>query len=240
MSPPFVELADRPLEVDVARLLLILYRFARIPDDAVQGLRCWPDHEVSRYFSPEYHLQKLDFLVRYPSYLAYEMVELHRLGRGAAVDRDSTMRDVRGILAAREPELRTLEFRRFLRGAHENLDAVESWWHSRKLVYTELETRGEPGSGARPTKYFFLSPEGERVAANLVGGVEYARWYADRIQLIQRYFGSFSAAELKDMQYQHPAYRDAPLGAPIPDLDIADVEQHFTHVFGVEPELNHV
>lgn len=231
---------ERPLEVDVARLLLILNRFAWPPDEATQQLGCWPDHEVSRVLTPEYYLQKLDFLVRYPAYLAYELIELHRLGQGAAVDANNTRRAVEQILVDREPELRTNPFRRFLRGAYERLDDVQAWWHSRGLVYTQIEARGQPGTTARPQKYFFLSPKGEQVSASLIAEVDHARWYAERIELIHRYFGSLTPAELKSLQYSHPEYRDAQLNEFIPDLSLEYVHEHFTHVYGTALQGTHV
>src|SRR5690606_19822890 len=108
----------------------------------------WPTREVSRYLTPEYYLQKLDFLLRYPAYLSYELVELHRLGIAAASDAEAVKDEVRRILREREPELLTSPFRRFWHGAYENLDRVEAWWHARGLVYVHVEPRGAAGSGA--------------------------------------------------------------------------------------------
>lgn len=149
---------ERFVEVDAARLLLIISRFAVLPTDDTRALRCWPPREVSRVLSPEYYLQKLDFLVRNPSYLAYELMELYRLGVPDASDINSVKTDVRSFICGREPEQHTDPFRRSWRGAYENIDRVEAWWYSRGLVYTGFERRGPVGGEAAPWKYFFLTP----------------------------------------------------------------------------------
>ncbi|MBM7115714.1 hypothetical protein [Archangium primigenium] len=234
MTPllPLTALPDRPVEVDAARLLLVVNRFATTPDDTIHQLRCWPARVVSRYLTPEYYLQKLDFLVRYPAYLAYELVELHRLGVLSALDATAVQADVRTLLGDREPELRTDPFRRFWRGAYESLDRVEAWWHARGLVFVGHERRGAEGSPVRPQKYFFLTPEGERIAISLVAKVGHARWYEDRISLIHRYFGALRPAEVKSLQYSHPPYREAQLNEFIPDLAIEEIERNFAETFG--------
>lgn len=218
---------ERFVEVDAARLLLILDCFAKPLGDAAQ-LACFPRHEVARHFTPEYLLQKLDFLVRYPGYLAYELTELHRLGVAAARDRDALVEVVRSTLRDREPELMTLPFRRFWRGAYERLDDVEAWWYSRQLVYTGLEPRG----GARPQKHYFLTPLAGSEARRLVEAVEYARWYAERASLIHRFFGDLTPGQVKDLQYSHAPYRQAQLNEIIPDLEREEIRDNFADVFG--------
>lgn len=216
------------VEVDAARLLLILVRFAGPIEDRTRTLVCFPSHEVAKHFTPEYYLQKLDFLLRYPGYLAYELTEIHRLGVEAARDRAEMKGLIHSILEQREPELLTIPFRRFWRGAYERLDDVEAWWWARGLVYVGMEPRGS----ARPQKHYFLTPLGETEAQRLVGSVHHARWYADRIDLIYRFFGGLTAARVKELQYSHEAYREAQLNEIIPDLRPEEIAQNFARVFG--------
>lgn len=227
-------LDQRPIEVDVARLLLIVDRFAVPPDASIESLRCRPERPFVRYLTPEYYLQKLDFLVRYPAYLAYELIELHDRGIAAATDANEVKGLVRQLIEDQEPELRTTPFRRFWRGAYESIDRVEAWWHAHGLAYTGTEPRREGITAARPQKYFFLTAQGEQTAANLIAQVPDALWYYDRISLIHRFFGALTAAELKAMQYSHPSYKEAQLNEYIPDLSASDIRENFRRVFGEE------
>jgi hypothetical protein len=229
-SPRFVAgvVPERFVEVDAARLLLILARFAVPIDDDESQLPCFPRHDVVRHFTPEYYLQKLDFLLRYPGYLAYELTELHRLGVDAAQDRDEVKDLVRSVLRDREPEHLTVPFRKFWRGAYERLDDVEAWWYARRLVYTGIELKGS----ARPQKHYFLTALAEAKAQRLVAVVEQARWYSQRIGLIARFFGGLPAARVKELQYSHEPYRQAQLNEIIPDLAPKEIVESFARVFG--------
>lgn len=219
---------ERFVEVDAARLLLILMRFGEPIDADVRRLPCFPSYEVVRHFTPEYYLQKLDFLLRYPGYLAYELTELHRLGVDTAPNRHEMMELVRSVLRDREPERLTVPFRKFWRGAYERLDDVEAWWYARQLVYTVLEPKGS----ARPQKHYFLTALAEVEAQRLVAAVEQARWYAQRMDTIYRFFGGLSAARIKELQYSHEPYRQAQLNEIIPDLPPKEIVQNFARVFG--------
>jgi hypothetical protein len=170
--------------------------------------------QVIRHFTPEYLLQKLDFLMRYPRHLAYELAELHRLQIFSATNGEDVAEDIRSILRDDEPELRTDLYRKFWHGAYERLDAVESWWLSRRLVFVRAEHRGD----APPQKHYFLTPAAADIAERLRNVIAHALWYAARAKLLHRYFGALSAAAIKSLQYDLPGYREAQLGAPIPDV----------------------
>lgn len=215
-------------EVDAARLLLILNHFAGLITEADRHQSWFPRREVERHFTPEYYLHKLDFLVRYPGYFAYELIELYQRETFNTQQRHDLITLVRRVLHEREPELLTQPYRRFWRGAYERLDEVEAWWYARGLVYTRGEARGD----APPQKHYFLTRKAQEVATQLVEHVEHARWYAERIALIHRYFGSYSAAQIKAFQYSHEAYRNAQLNETIPDLDLTLIDRHFEQVFG--------
>jgi len=217
----------RFVQVDAARLLLILARFAWDITDETRGLRCFPARPVTRHFSPEYYLQKLDFLVRYPGYLAYELAAFHKAGRPEARDREEMIALVRRMIVDREPDRLVLPFQRFWRGAYERLDDVEAWWHSRELLFTGQEARG----GARPQKHYFLTEQGLCEAERLVMEVSEARWYSERIALIHRFFASLTPAEVKELHYRHPGYRDAQLQEAIPELTPEAIEEAFLDAF---------
>jgi hypothetical protein len=218
--------------VDAARLLLVLVRFSTDADAASLRLRCFPLRPFRRHFTPEYYLQKLDFLLRYPTYFAYELIDLHRLGVPSAASAAAVKQTVRTIIADREPQLRTQPFKKFWRGAYERIDDVEAWWYARRLVYTRLERRGQ----SPPQKHYFVTAEAISTAERLVRDVAHARWYAERVGIIHRYFGTLSAAEVKSLQYSHPEYRQAQIDETIPDLPLEHVYANFSAVFGEELE----
>src|SRR5258708_30462944 len=185
---------ERFVEVDAARLLLIIARFAREPEELPTHLQCLPSYPFVGYFTPEYYLHKLDFLLRYPRYFIYELTELFRLGVIANQQRDELLTIIRSIERLQEPELMTQYFRKFWRGAYERLDDVEAWWHARQVVYIGFEPRGN----ARPWKYYFITAHGMAEADRLVTEVPHAQGYGNRIALLYRYFGGLSAARSEE------------------------------------------
>lgn len=216
------------VEVDAARLLLILDRFARPASDKTFPRSSAPSEAFVAHFASEYYLQKLDFLLRYPAYFIHELTELYQSGDPAAADRALIVRTIRRIDADNEPELQTIPFRKFWRGAYERLDDVESWWWSRGLVYVKFERRGV----AAPWKHYFLTQAAKDVAARLVSNVPHAVWYARRVGEIHRYLGHLSASDIKARQYRHARYRDANLNQFIPDLSAEEIAENFAEVFG--------
>jgi len=221
------------LEVDAARLLLIIARFARPAIEDTCPTACKVADAFVAHFASEYYLQKLDFLLRYPAYFMHELAELHQESDPAASDRAHTIALIRKIYRDREPELQTIPFRRFWRGAYERLDDVEAWWWARGLVIVKFQHRGN----AAPWKHYLLTQTGVDVAARLVCNVTHARWYADRIEQIHQFMGHLSAAEIKARQYRHPKYREANLNEYIPDLTAEEIGDNFEQVFGEPLEL---
>jgi hypothetical protein len=219
---------ERFVEVDAARLLLILTRFARVPDNTTEGLRCRSIHDFVGYFTPEYYLQKLDFLLRYPGYFVYELTELFKRGSIDQMHRDELVELIRSILQNNEPELLTTPFRKFWRGAYERLDDVENWWYSRRIIYTGLEPRGL----AAPQKYYFLAPLAFSEAERLASSVAHGRWYAERVALIHQFFGHLAPVEVMQLQYTHHGYQQAQIAGLIPDLTFSEIASHFSAVFG--------
>ncbi len=235
IAPQFVH-GVRPegfLEVDAARLLLVLARFARPASEKTYPPACKPADPFVAHFASEYYLQKLDFLLRYPAYFIHELTELYQSGDPAAADRDLITSTIRKIHGDREPELQTIPFRKFWRGAYERRDDVEAWWWSRGLVFVKFELRGT----AAPWKHYFLTKTGREIADKLVKDVPHAKWYADRIGQIHRFMGHLTAADIKARQYKHAKYREANLNEFIPDLTAEEIAENFRQVFGESMEV---
>ena len=221
-------------EVDAARLLLVLTRFARPASEKTYPECCAPSEPFIAHFASEYYLQKLDFLLRYPAYFIHELTELYQSGDSAALDRALVTATIRQIHGDHEPELQTIPFRKFWRGAYERRDDVEAWWWSRELVFIKFERRGT----AAPWKHYFLTRAGLNVANRLTRNVPHAKWYADRIAQIHRFMGHLSATDIKARQYRHARYREANLNEYIPDLTPKEIAENFWQVFGEPLEVS--
>ncbi len=219
---------DGFVEVDAARLLLILDRFSIPKDRKTFPKQCVPNSPFAAHFASEYYLQKLDFLIRYPGYFVFELIELYKTNDPHASDRSQVMALIQQIIQDQEPEFQTIPFRKFWRGAYERRDDVENWWWARGLVFTGFETRGK----AAPWKHYFLTKTGQDVATSLVAGVQDAKWYAKRINEIHQYMGHLPASEIKNRQYSHERYRQANLNELIPDLSEDEIFSHYKSVFG--------
>ncbi len=198
------------VEVDAARLLLIVNKFSEPKESETYPDQCIPSSPFIAHFASEYYLQKLDFLVRYPGYFVFELIELFNAGDPHASDREEIMDMIQQICTDREPEFQTIPFRKFWRGAYERRTDVERWWWSRGLVFTRFQLRGN----APPWKHYFLTQTGRDVAERLVDAVEEAQWYENRIDQIYRFMGHLTASDIKKRQYQHDRYREANLNEP--------------------------
>src|SRR5690554_4342884 len=94
---------------DRLRILFILYFFGESVDDPSKP-------NAVRVFKTETRIQKIDFLIRNPDYLAYELLTIAKT--------DSTlMQEIKGIVKhifdQQEPVLRRMEMERFFFGAFE-------------------------------------------------------------------------------------------------------------------------
>lgn len=203
------------------RVLLILYFFSDEYTDAQEP-------NLARVFYSEVKIQKIDFLLRYPSYLCFEILRLHQeTGIPSAAD---TQRIVQEIFRSGEPELRTDEMKRFFYGAYQDLDDVIGFLKSVDLV----EFRKKTSLGLKDIrKAYFLTRNGvEKIERGLVN-VPAAQWYFSRCQLIRRYFADASGTQLKNRQYAIEQYRETPLGDYIQDIEYT-VRAEYASLFNTE------
>ena len=96
------------------RVLFILYFFSDPYNDPRKK-------ELVKIFQSEVRIQKIDFLLRYPSYLCDELMNL--------IDRDQSLKtklvdEIEKILVSNEPKLKTKEMQRFFFGAYDKLDEI--------------------------------------------------------------------------------------------------------------------
>lgn len=154
-------------------------------------------------------LQALDFWVRYPDYLANELLNEY-VRDGAPADLDAAAQ----ILDDREPDLRRVPMVRYLFGAFEPLDNPLSLLRSRDLV--RQRRMGQPGQ-LRET-WYLLTRTGREAMDRLAGEAEEFTWYRDRAIVAARVAGGVGGRALKGRQYLQDEYAATPVGGVIPSI----------------------
>jgi hypothetical protein len=203
---------------DRIRIFLILYIFGE------------PYHEpakpqLKKIFRTETRIQKIDFLLRNPDYLAFELL-LH--ARSNPDDREDIKLLVREIVTNREPSLKRLDMERFFFGAYEDIDDVISFLKS--IGFIEFTSAKSSDMKTIDKKYFVTDDAIKKAGAELSGHSP-LDWYVERCKLIKQYFGEMSATELKSMQYEIDEYKDTAWKDQIGEIE-AKVRSEFFDVYG--------
>jgi hypothetical protein len=202
---------------DRLRILLILYYFSEPYQDELYTERV-------KVFRTEVRIQKIDFLLRYPSYLCYELLELVRSNNSLRYEVKKIVKD---IFDSDEPVLRTQEMMRFFYGAWEDLDNIISFLKS--VNFLDFEAKKD--TLLRDTnKYYYLKKEANHKIENELIKVSSADWYFKRCFIIKKYFGDFSGTELKILQYKNETYAHATLGEKIKDVE-EEVKEYYHYLF---------
>lgn len=203
------------------RILLILYFFSEPFDSSTEP-------ELARIFRSEVRIQKIDFLLRYPSYFCYELLRLHE--ESNTPDGSTTRTIIKQVFTNEEPDIRTDHMRRFFYGAYEELDSIISFLISVNLV--KFKSRQSTGLLAIRKEYYLTHFALDRIEQGLAA-VPAAQWYFDRCGLIQHYFGDLSGTQLKDRQYAIDNYQNTPLNSYISDIE-EQVRSRFSVLFQEE------
>lgn len=200
------------------RILLILYFFSEPVDDPADG-------RLVRVFQSEVKIQKIDFLLRYPSYFCFELLGLHE--ETGVPDKATTRALIKQVFADGEPELKTDEMRRFFYGAYEELDAIIAYLTAVNVVV--FRSRKSAGLLNIQKEYFLTRFGVDKIEQGLTA-VPAARWYFERCSLILRYFGDLSGSQLKNRQYAIEMYKDTSLNNYIADVE-EQVRKRFETLF---------
>lgn len=187
---------------DALRLLFILVAGADNFDE--------PNRETAKVFRAEKRLMAMDFLVRYPDYLADALLDVVEAEADVKL-----LEKVRGIFEADEPSVRLVLMVRWKRGAYENIEDALSLLSYYGLVQS-MQLKGEDG---RVRRYEYLISSKAVVFLNkCVTDYPALAWYRDRMALVMRVASGKSGSELKDWQYEHPTYGHTPYGDFIPSI----------------------
>jgi hypothetical protein len=154
-------------------------------------------------------LQKLDFWVRNPDYLANELLNRHEADGNEA---DLTL--AQQILESDEPELRSYPMLRHLFGAYEPLDEALAVLAVPGLVFA----RRRGGPGRTIVWNYYVTAAGREAAEHAIAEVPALQYYVDRTQLVVDLAGGKRGTALKDIQYLQAEYADAALGRLIASI----------------------
>lgn len=151
-------------------------------------------------------LQKLDFWLRNPDYLADELI--------SRFERDGNREDLdlaRQILDSDEPEVRSYQMLRHLFGAYEPLDEALSVLRAPGLVI-----RRRRGVLGHTTQHdYYLTEHGRDTARRIVQDVPELSYYAERSRLVADLAAGRRGSALRDIQYLQAEYADAEIGTRI-------------------------
>ena len=192
---------------DAVRILLIISASATpIPPPAGEPALA----DVVAVLESQVLLQKLDFWVRNPDFLADELLNEYERGGGAE------FLDLAGdILASDEPEVRRYPMLRYLFGAFEPLDDALAVLRSAHLVVP----RKRASAGGRIQRHdYYLTRAGRSAAERIVHDVPEFTYFVDRTRLVARLADGHRGSRLKARQYQQDEYRDAVIGDRIASI----------------------
>lgn len=155
-------------------------------------------------------LQKLDFWVRNPDYLANELLNDYESG-----DQDLALLQIAGeILDSEEPELRRYPMLRYLFGAYEDLEDALAVLRQSDLVIRRK--KGRPSHVTRTD--YYLTQSGQDMAARIRQQYPELAWYSTRAALVILLADGQGATTLKDRQYLVDEYLNTPHGVRIPSI----------------------
>ena len=158
-------------------------------------------------FSGATRLHALDFWVRYPDYLAQELITRYEATRNKA-DLDMAA----NILTTGEPELRNVPKVRYLFGAYERLDQPLAILKARDLV--------QPRSRKLPNNFdeyeYWSGPKARTLLDDAVKAVPLLSWYRDRTILVLDIASNDGGEALKARQKLQMEYLQAKYRTDIP------------------------
>ena len=215
-------------EQDAVRLLLLIDGAAEplpgpIADDHVLT-------DAVGVVEGQTRLQKLDFWLRSPDYLADELLnDYERSGEARLLDLATQ------ILDSEEPEVRRYPMLRHHFGAYEPLDDALAVLRSAGLVVRRR--RGQVGRTSRHD-YYLLS-RGREVAQTVVAEAPPFRYYVDRVQLVLDLADGRGGNELKKRQYLQDEYATTERGTRIGSIS-ARARSRLAQLRAAAPHVNEV
>ncbi|MEU2120090.1 hypothetical protein ABZ567_31640 [Streptomyces sp. NPDC016459] len=171
---------------------------ARAPADAVGWVRT------------QVLLQKLDFWVRCPDFLAWELLTEFE----AYPDDPALWRLAQDILSSDEPDVRRYPMLRHRFGAFEQMDEALGMLIERSMVAKRHTPRGDQVG----QHDYYLRERGREVADTIVREEPHLHWYVDRTRTVVGLVKGLGPSAVKSRQYLQRDYADTPIGSYIASI----------------------
>ncbi|WP_307850512.1 hypothetical protein [Micromonospora sp. H61] len=188
-------------EQDAVRVLLIIAATAGpMPQSAA------PDPMLAdavAVLETQVKLQKVDFWVRNPDFLAATLLKDYETSREPYL-----LQLAEEILTSEEPEVRRYPMIRYLFGAYEQLDDALAVLRSAGLIIRRK--RGTPGHVQQHD--YFLTARGRQAVDTILTTEPVFTYYVQRVNLVAALTEGYGGTELKARQYLHEEYRETPIG----------------------------
>lgn len=160
-------------------------------------------------FDGEVKLQALDFWVRYPDYLADELLAKFE-STGAMRHLDAARR----IFEDEEPDLRRVPMLRNYFGAYEPVDTAIAHLKARGLV----TPRTKPMGTAANHRDFLINRAALELVERIVAEMPEFNWYEARVKLVLEMANGRGGGALKQRQHEQKEYHETRRGDLIPTI----------------------
>lgn len=181
---------------DRLRIFLILYVFSEPHTDEEL-----PD--ARKIFQSEQRIQKIDFLLRNPDYLCYELLEKAKSDTSIQPEIKTIIKD---IFANKEPIFKRLEMERFFFGAYEDIDDVIAFLQG--IGFIDFSSKKRADLKTTIEKKYYIMQYAIDKFENVIDSLPSIQWYINRCNLIKKYLGNLSGSQLRVSQYQIDEYKN--------------------------------
>lgn len=190
-----------PYQNAIRLLFILIHGSEQLPDSHSSGAK--------GIFKGETRLHAMDFWVRYPDYLAYELISIFQETGDV-----SLLNSAESIFEDQEPDLRRIPMMRYRFGAYDKIDNTLSVLVSKGLVRQE----GKKKVDGIQEYYYLLMPSAYSKTDEIRKEFPVLSWYEERAKLVAKVAGSRGGAALKNRQYEHISYATTSGGSIIPPI----------------------
>lgn len=156
-------------------------------------------------------VQKLDFWLRNPDYLADELLTEFEVGR---VKLDTIQPHVQRMLTGSAPTLHMYPMERYLYGAYEFIDDALAVLK----MYEQITHRRVTDTGNHSRRDYFLLQKGRETVMRMRAEIPELAWYDEQAAAIGLVSDAAVGATAKRRQYEQPEYEATAHGDLIPPI----------------------